>query len=333
MKTRSERFSAAARYLVAVAAIATAAAVMLRPSTANAVEYLKVCTLYGAYFYYEPGTDICLDPAHNDTREQTPFGTWRWQAPASPFKYVQSPAAACQGGRLVKFGDITASGLYLDPHGRYVTTTHLPISTTPGQYIMSVILSGGFYTIDQTVSQLPACPASNRFVTDNTDASCTSGSAPAGGGSTQCEVTCVGGAWQCTGNGGGDLNNGNFCIFPHNSTWPYVTPTETPSPTATATASPTGVATPTETATPTASPTPEFFGFPLGCIDTTPLTSAPATIAFAPNSVYPPQYPYSPDPLSIVNYPDLAGANGYQWSVPDAADIQGTLSVWLCYNK
>src|SRR3569623_909601 len=30
------------------------------PLKAKAVEYVKVCSLYGAGFYYIPGTDICL---------------------------------------------------------------------------------------------------------------------------------------------------------------------------------------------------------------------------------------------------------------------------------
>ena len=30
------------------------------PVKAKPVEYVKICTLYGAGFYYMPGTDICL---------------------------------------------------------------------------------------------------------------------------------------------------------------------------------------------------------------------------------------------------------------------------------
>src|SRR5882762_7650507 len=30
------------------------------PSKANAVEYVKVCSLYGAGFWYIPGTDTCI---------------------------------------------------------------------------------------------------------------------------------------------------------------------------------------------------------------------------------------------------------------------------------
>src|SRR5262245_458822 len=42
-----------------VVAIAGAQAADL-PVKAKPVEYVKVCSLYGAGFYYIPGTDICL---------------------------------------------------------------------------------------------------------------------------------------------------------------------------------------------------------------------------------------------------------------------------------
>lgn len=45
--------------VVAIVAIASAQAADL-PVKAKAVEYVKVCSLYGAGFYYIPGTDTCL---------------------------------------------------------------------------------------------------------------------------------------------------------------------------------------------------------------------------------------------------------------------------------
>ena len=42
-----------------IVAIAGAQAADL-PVKAKPVEYVKVCSLYGAGFYYMPGTDICL---------------------------------------------------------------------------------------------------------------------------------------------------------------------------------------------------------------------------------------------------------------------------------
>ena len=42
-----------------IVAVAGAQAADL-PVKAKPVEYVKVCSLYGAGFYYIPGTDICL---------------------------------------------------------------------------------------------------------------------------------------------------------------------------------------------------------------------------------------------------------------------------------
>ena len=42
-----------------LAAVAGAQAADL-PVKAKAVEYVKVCSLYGAGFYYIPGTDTCI---------------------------------------------------------------------------------------------------------------------------------------------------------------------------------------------------------------------------------------------------------------------------------
>src|SRR5437868_12403275 len=56
------------------------------PVKAKAVEYVKVCSLYGAGFYYIPGTDTCikiggairLDTTFNANAYDTPF----WQGGA-----------------------------------------------------------------------------------------------------------------------------------------------------------------------------------------------------------------------------------------------------------
>src|SRR5262245_28761022 len=44
---------------------------------ASAVEYVKICTLYGDAFFYVPGTDTCFNPVNGDMRRQTEFGTLR----------------------------------------------------------------------------------------------------------------------------------------------------------------------------------------------------------------------------------------------------------------
>jgi Porin subfamily len=133
--------------LTVVVAITIAATVVLRPSTANAddpVEYVKICSLYGAGFFYLPGTDTCVNFATNDARTQTAGGTWRWRVPNNPHVWAPSPELACEDGQLVKFGDITSSGLTLNAHSRYETNTHYPLGLTQGQYIASVMYQGGF---------------------------------------------------------------------------------------------------------------------------------------------------------------------------------------------
>jgi hypothetical protein len=48
--------------LAATAGIATIAGAQAAdlPAKAKPIQYVKVCSLYGAGFYYIPGTDICL---------------------------------------------------------------------------------------------------------------------------------------------------------------------------------------------------------------------------------------------------------------------------------
>jgi hypothetical protein len=201
MRARKRRISPIALPLTLVVAITIAATVMLRPSTVKAapVEYVKVCSLYGAGFLYLPGTDTCVNFAKNDAREQaankylvsqlpacpspnvlvtdatdpsctlggTPMGggnntcpvacvsgawqftkeaggTWRWRVPNNPRKWVPTPQDACQDGRLVRFGDVTRSGLNLNAYSRYETSTHYRLALWPGEYIKSVLYKGGF---------------------------------------------------------------------------------------------------------------------------------------------------------------------------------------------
>src|SRR5262245_23618153 len=47
--------------LLMLSAAVSASATMVTPSHAAPVEYVKVCSLYGAGFFYTPGTDICTN--------------------------------------------------------------------------------------------------------------------------------------------------------------------------------------------------------------------------------------------------------------------------------
>jgi hypothetical protein len=288
MRTRIRGIFAVARALTVVVAITIAATAMLRPSTADAaVEYVRICSLYGPGFFYLPGTDTCVNFATNDARTQTSGGTWRSRIPNNPRTWEPSPKDACEDGKLVKFGDITSGGLSQNSYTRYETNTHYPLSLKDGQYIASVMYQGGFTTTQSPVSQLAACPSSNTFVNDATDNTCTPGAAPIGGGGAFCEVACVSGGWEFTGNRTG-VGAGNFCMYYFDND---------------------------------AQNTPAYR--PLGCLDTAAQATVPATSVFSPDMPIPPA---TPNPTYIL------GANGPLWGAT-SAEIQGTLSVWLCLGK
>lgn len=224
--------------LVVMAAMIIAPTVTLMPSAAHAqVEYVKVCSLYGAGFFYLPGTDVCLDVATNEARQETEGGTWSWRVPNNPRTWLRTPQSSCSGGRVVKFGDIDSSGLVENSHSRYETKIHYALKLKPGQYIASVLYRGGFT---------------------------------------------------------GVAGSGNFCMY-------YYDPDN-------------------------ASVAPDNgYIFPsLGCIDTSSQADVDETLMFSPDL---------PTPPATVKEPNLIGANGDDWRVESAADIQGTLSIWLCLKK
>jgi Porin subfamily len=66
---------------LSVSLVAAATLADVGGTTAAPVEYVKICSLYGADFFYIPGTDICLNPTNGDTRQQTAFGTLRTLSP------------------------------------------------------------------------------------------------------------------------------------------------------------------------------------------------------------------------------------------------------------
>ncbi len=292
MRAKIRGVFAIGRRLTIVAAITIAAAVLLRPSTANAVQYVKICTLYSTAFFYLPGTDFCVDLATDDAKVPTAFGTWRWRLPNNPRTWVETPKDACQGGQLVKFGDITGSGLIMNSYSRYETTTHYPLKLKRGQYIASVLYKGGgltFIPLGFMVSDLPdSCSSGDTtFVTDATDSNCTAGDTPVGGGDAACVVQCVAGAWQYIGQEQGFGGLGNFCMYYY-----YNDPI-----------------------------TGDVYT-PLGCGATGSQQGPPATSVFTPDTPIPP---------ATVNQVYILGATSdLQRQALASFDISGTLSVWLC---
>src|SRR5580658_5741597 len=140
MKKRIRRFFALAPFL------AVAAGIMLAPTVAlgDPVEYLRICDIVPqpGYFYL-PGTDICVNTSTNSAVQNTNGGIWEWRSPDSQRASVAAYQPECQGGELVKVADITSSGLTLNAYSR-LETAHYPLNLRPGQYIASVIYTGGF---------------------------------------------------------------------------------------------------------------------------------------------------------------------------------------------
>lgn len=256
-----------------VAMIGLTAAVVLKPSVANAypVQYVKICSAYGAGFYYIPGTETCLNPETHDAREASPGGAWRWQIPQSPWHWVRRRRTAC-GGKLVKVGNFNSSDITLNSHNRFELTTPFPLSLRKGQYVRSVLYKGGLFTTQYQVADLPACPSHNTTVVDATDSSCTAGDAPVGGGSTSCEVSCVNGGWEFTGNMGGNPST-DICTYYY-----YVDPTNGPG-----------------------------YSFPLGCVDTARFAHVSGTIRFPANNPLPPA---NEKDVSIQLAEGYRGSNG-----------------------
>lgn len=83
----------------------------LLASTAHAaVEYVKVCSLYGAGFHYIPGTDTCLNTSTGDARVQTEGGTWRSLLPYPEGKWTTAPTLECgYGARYVNVGTFSST--------------------------------------------------------------------------------------------------------------------------------------------------------------------------------------------------------------------------------
>jgi hypothetical protein len=64
----------------------------------SAVEYVRICALYGADFYYVPGTDTCINSRTGDMRVATTGGVWRSWMPGEK-TFVRQPKAACRQGQ------------------------------------------------------------------------------------------------------------------------------------------------------------------------------------------------------------------------------------------
>lgn len=122
-----------------------AAAALLLPAASQAqpLEYVRVCDLFGAGFFYIPGTDSCYNPTNGDTRQVTEGGTWRTILPYPEGKWVQTAGEECLLGRLVNLGTFAAKDFTLNPYHR-MQSKPVAVNMQRNEFVSKLIFSGGF---------------------------------------------------------------------------------------------------------------------------------------------------------------------------------------------
>lgn len=124
--------------------IAACAALLLAPLASHAapVEYVRVCSVFGAGFSYLPGTDICINASTGDTRVVTEGGVWRSILPYPEGEWVKTPQQQCTG-RVETLGTFSASDFTTNAWNRKQTSP-IPLALSRNEFISKVIMSGGF---------------------------------------------------------------------------------------------------------------------------------------------------------------------------------------------
>ena len=109
------------------------------------VQYVKICSLYGAGFDYIPGTDVCVNQQTGDARVETPGGIWRSILPYKDGNWSLVPQQECgPAAALVKIGDFKSTDFKLNAFDR-LETAGVTLSLKPPQFITKIVMSGGFY--------------------------------------------------------------------------------------------------------------------------------------------------------------------------------------------
>ena len=127
-----------------IKSFAILAGLMLSPLASQAaVEYVRVCSLYGAGFHYIPGTDICLHDVTGDARVQTEGGTWRSLLPYPSGKWTTSTSQECLPGRSIFLGTFTAADFAPNQWNRKQTRP-ISISLRKNEFVSQVSMMGGF---------------------------------------------------------------------------------------------------------------------------------------------------------------------------------------------
>ncbi len=111
---------------------------------ASAVEYVRICSLYGAGYHYVPGTDTCANEVTGDAREATGGGVWRSLYPYPAGSWVTSLEQECKSGNVVQVGKFKTSDFSVNAWSK-MQTRSVPLSLKSTQFISKVFFSGGFY--------------------------------------------------------------------------------------------------------------------------------------------------------------------------------------------
>ncbi len=120
------------------------------------VEYVKVCSLYGAQFHYIPGTDICLNEETGETREATEGGLWVASAPfANRGEWTTIPQVECGLGQLVQVGVYKPTDFKQNAYTKFQAPP-FSFKLQPGQFISRIMMSGGFYDPLQPAASNPS---------------------------------------------------------------------------------------------------------------------------------------------------------------------------------
>ena len=121
------------------------AGLLLLPAKSYAVvEYVRVCSIYGAGFSYIPGTDTCVNPVTGDARVQTEGGTWRSMLPYPDGNWVKTPHQDCGNGRVVPLGTFASTDFLPNVWNRKQTRP-IPLRLKDNEFVSKVIMGGGFF--------------------------------------------------------------------------------------------------------------------------------------------------------------------------------------------
>jgi hypothetical protein len=123
---------------------------------AEPVEYVRICSLYGAAFHYIPGTDVCLNDQTGETKEATVGGVWTSVAPTNnPGQWVNYPQIDCLTGRLVQVGTFHPTDFTLNSFAKYQAPP-AQFQLQSGEFISKVMMRGGFYDPIQPLASNPS---------------------------------------------------------------------------------------------------------------------------------------------------------------------------------